>query len=306
MLAVVSPGQGAQAPGMLAPWLTLESFAASIAQSSEASGLDLAHLGTDADSDTIRDTAVAQPLLVATALASARVLGIGAAVTPGIVAGHSVGELAAAALAGVISDDDAMRLVTVRGKAMAAAAASSEATLMAAILGGDPDDVTAALAALGLTAANVNGGGQVVAAGAKRDIDALVANPPGRARVIVLQVAGAFHTSYMAPAVAALRDAAATVAVQDPTTALLSNAEGAVVTTGADAIDRLVRQVANPVRWDLCMDTMATTGVTAIIELAPGGVLVGLAKRVLKDVPAVALKSPDDIAAALELASEAA
>ena len=302
MLAVVSPGQGAQTPGMLAPWLAVDSFAESIARSSEVSGIDLAQVGTHADADTIRDTAIAQPLLVATALASARALGAGTAFTASLTAGHSVGELAAAALAGVISDAEAMRLVTIRGKAMAAAAAASEPTSMAAILGGDSDEVSEVLASLGLTAANVNGGGQVVAAGAQRDIDSLVANPPTRARVIVLQVAGAFHTSYMAPAVDALRDAAATTAVAEPTAILLSNADGAAVTSGADALDRIVRQVANPVRWDLCMESMAARGVTGIIELAPGGVLAGLAKRALKDVPCVALKTPDDLAAARDLA----
>ena len=305
MLVVVCPGQGAQAPGMLEPWLTLEPFAQAIAHYSEVTGLDLARLGTTADADEIRDTAIAQPLLVATALASATALGVGTAVTPGLVAGHSVGEFGAAALAGVVTADDALRLVTARGAAMARAAADSEPTSMAAVLGGEPDQVADSLEKYALTAANVNGGGQVVAAGAKVGIEALVANPPERARVIELHVAGAFHTDYMASAVEALRAVAASTPASDPHTPLLSNADGAAVASGTDAVDRLVKQVANPVRWDLCMEAMEARGVTGIIELAPGGVLVGLAKRVLKGVPAVALKSPADLDAALALAQEA-
>lgn len=306
MLVVVCPGQGAQAPGMLESWLTLEPFALAIAHYSEVTGLDLAALGTTGDADQIRDTAIAQPLLVATALASAAVLGVGTSVSPAVFAGHSVGEFGAAALAGVISHDDALRLVTARGAAMALAAAQSEPTSMAAVLGGETDDVADSLEKYGLTPANVNGGGQVVAAGAKVGIEALVANPPERARVIELQVAGAFHTDYMSPAVETLRQVANATPASDPHAILLSNADGASVTSGADAVDRLVRQVANPVRWDLCMDAMQSLGVTGIIELAPGGVLVGLAKRALKGIPAVALKSPADIDAALALAQEAA
>jgi [acyl-carrier-protein] S-malonyltransferase len=291
---------------MLESWLTLEPFAQAIAHYSEVTGLDLAALGTTGDADQIRDTSIAQPLLVATALASATVLGVGTAVSPAVFAGHSVGEFGAAALAGVISHDDALRLVTARGAAMAQAAAQSEPTSMAAVLGGEPEDVADSLEKYGLTPANVNGGGQVVAAGAKVGIEALVANPPERARVIELQVAGAFHTDYMSPAVETLRHVANATPASDPHAILLSNADGASVTSGPDAVDRLVRQVANPVRWDLCMDAMQSLGVTGIIELAPGGVLVGLAKRVLKGVPAVALKSPADIDAALSLAQEAA
>jgi [acyl-carrier-protein] S-malonyltransferase len=301
MLAIISPGQGAQSPGMLTPWLEEETFAAAIAEYSDASGLDLAALGTTADAETIRDTAIAQPLLVATALASARVL----ALPPGVVrlvAGHSVGEFAAAALAGVLTDADAMRLVSVRGRAMAEAASASEPTSMAAVLGGEAEDVVAALDRLSLTPANMNGAGQIVAAGAKAAITSLVAEPPARARVIELQVAGAFHTTYMAPAVEALREAAMHATPGDPSVPLLSNADGEAVTSGSDAVERLVRQVANPVRWDLCMESISAHGVAGMIELAPGGVLTGLAKRALKDIPAIALKTPDDLAAARELA----
>jgi len=299
MIAVLFPGQGAQSPGMLEAWLEVPEIASSIESLSDATSVDIVAHGTRSDADTIRDTAVAQPLLVATGIATARAVLAGA--VPGVVAGHSVGELGAAALAGVFDDATAMRLVTVRAEAMAAAAAASEPTSMAAVLGGVAEDVLARLDELGLTPANANGGGQVVAAGAKAAIEALVADPPARTRVIELQVAGAFHTSYMAPAVDALAQAAAGVTPLDPRTTLLSNADGAPVATGADALDRIVRQVANPVRWDLCQERMLDHGVTGIIEVAPGGVLTGLAKRSLKGVPAVALKTPDDLPAARDL-----
>ncbi|WP_062201993.1 ACP S-malonyltransferase [Demequina salsinemoris] len=299
MLAVLCPGQGAQTPGMLAPWLELDSVAQTLQALSDATEVDLIAHGTVSDADTIRDTAIAQPLLVATALATGReALG---ATAPGVVAGHSVGEFAAAALSGVLTDADAVSLVTVRGRAMAEAAASSEPTSMAAVLGGVADEVAARLAELNLTPANANGGGQVVAAGSKAAIDALVAEPPTRARVIELQVAGAFHTSYMAPAVETLAAAAADVARKAPVVPLLSNADGTVVATGDETVARLVTQVASPVRWDLCMERMLDLGVTGILEVAPGGVLTGLAKRGMKGIPAVALKTPEDLAAAREL-----
>lgn len=307
VLAVICPGQGAQSPGMLSPWLDLEPFAQAIAEFSEVVSLDLARLGTEADADAIRDTAIAQPLLVSTALAAARVLGVGgpgnarARVEPGVVAGHSVGEFGAVVLAGVLTDHDSLKLVSVRAKAMAAAAAASEPTSMAAVLGGEPADVAEALASLGLTPANMNGGGQVVAAGSREAIAALVAAPPAAARVIELQVAGAFHTSYMAPAVEALAAAAVDVERHDPVVTLLSNADGTAVLSGDDAIDRMVRQVAHPVRWDLCQEAMLNLGVTAIIELSPGGVLAGLAKRTMKGIPTVALKTPADLDAARDL-----
>jgi [acyl-carrier-protein] S-malonyltransferase len=284
---------------MLSPWLDMPSVAEHIAASSEAAGLDLAAHGTSSDADTLRDTAVAQPLLVATALATAREL-LGHDV-PDVAAGHSVGEYAAAALAGVFSDGDAVRLVAVRAGAMASAAATSEPTSMAAVLGGDPEEVLATLAKFDLTAANVNGGGQVVAAGDKAAIARLIAAPPAKARVIELQVAGAFHTSYMEPAVATLGAAAARVGVADPSAILLSNADGTSVATGAEAMSRMVTQVANPVRWDLCQKTMLDLGVTAIIETAPGGVLSGLAKRSMPGIPCVALKTPADLDAARDL-----
>ena len=303
MLAVVSPGQGAQTPGMLSPWLELETFASLIATFSEAAGLDLAALGTTADADTIRDTAVAQPLLVATALATYAELGVS---TASVAAGHSVGEFAAAAVAGVLTPTDAVRLVRTRGLAMAEAAAASEATSMAAVLGGDEAEVSAALEALGLTGANMNGGGQVVAAGSAAAITALSAEPPAKARVIELQVAGAFHTQYMASAVPVLAAQAQDVTIAEPSLTLLSNFDGQAVSSGTAAVESLVAQIARPVRWDLCMETMLGLGVSGIIELAPGGVLTGLAKRAMKGVPAVALKTPDDLDAARELARSVA
>jgi [acyl-carrier-protein] S-malonyltransferase len=284
---------------MLSPWLELPSVAARITRYSDAAGLDLVAHGTTSDADSIRDTAVAQPLLVATALATAReLLGDTA---PALSAGHSVGEFAAAALAGVVSDEDAMRLVSVRANAMAGAAAAAPPTSMAAVLGGEPDEVLAAIARLGLTPANINGGGQVVAAGTKAAIARLVAEPPPRARVIELQVAGAFHTAFMEPAVATLDAAAATVTVSDPAEVLLSNADGSRVGSGRRALALMVAQVANPVRWDLCQQAMMERGVTAVIEAAPGGVLAGLAKRSMPGIPCVPLKTPADLDAARDL-----
>lgn len=298
MLAIVCPGQGAQTPGMLAPWLDVPAARAALDAFSEASSLDLIALGTTADADTIRDTAVAQPLLVASALASYAALG---SPVPGVVAGHSVGEFGAAAIAGVLSPSDAVALVRARGVAMAHAASESVATSMAAILGGDEAEIAALLTELDLTPANMNGGGQVVAAGAADAIAALVAAPPARARVIELQVAGAFHTRFMAPAVPVLAQAASSVARKDPSVAILTNADGSQVATGDDVVAGLVAQIARPVRWDLCMDSLLSLDVRGMIELAPGGVLTGLAKRAMKGVPTVALKTPDDLAAAHDL-----
>ncbi|KQY47731.1 ACP S-malonyltransferase [Cellulomonas sp. Root137] len=309
MLAVVCPGQGAQSPGMLAPWLELPSVADSIARASRTTGLDLVAHGTTSDADTIRDTAVAQPLLVASALASLRAvlelgaddaLDIAAHRVAGVTAGHSVGELAAAAIAGVLTDDEALRLVTVRGSAMARAAAATP-TGMSAVLGGDPDEVLAALAEHGLVPANVNGGGQVVAAGTLEALAAFAAAPPAKARVIALQVAGAFHTEHMAPAVAELRAAADAVTPGEPMISLLTNSDGTVAASGARALELIVAQVANPVRWDLCQATLLELGVTGLLEVAPGGVLTGLARRTLPGVETVAVKTPADLDAARDL-----
>jgi [acyl-carrier-protein] S-malonyltransferase len=305
MLIITAPGQGAQTPGFLAPWLELPGVAERIDAASQLAGRDLIRLGTIADADEIRDTAVAQPLLVAAAIVAAGVLGGGdpAGVRADASAGHSVGELAAGVLAGVLGADDAMRLVRIRGEAMAGAAAA-EPTGMTAVLGGEEHEVLAAIARFGLTPANVNGAGQIVAAGTLADLDAFAADPPAGARLRPLQVAGAFHTRHMAPAVAALRQAAGGVAVADPAMTLLSDADGAAVTTGREWLSRIVAQVATPVRWDLCMRTMADLGVTAIIELPPAGTLVGLARRALPGVAQLALKTPDQLDAARNMIYE--
>lgn len=303
MLAIVCPGQGAQSQGMLSPWLENPAARASLEASSAASGLDLITLGTTADADKIRDTAIAQPLLVATALASFAAL---EGVVPGVVAGHSVGEFSAASVAGVLQATDAIRLVRARGVAMAAAASAAEPTSMAAILGGDEAEIAELLVTLDLTPANMNGGGQVVAAGTASAIAQLVATPPARSRVIELQVAGAFHTRFMAPALPALAHAASNVMRSRPAFPILTNADGSEVATGDDVVAGLIAQIARPVRWDLCMDTMLQMGVTGMIELAPGGVLTGLAKRAMKGVPSVALKTPDDLEAAHELSRSVA
>jgi [acyl-carrier-protein] S-malonyltransferase len=305
MLIITAPGQGAQTPGFLAPWLELPGAAERLGAASELAGCDLIRFGTTASADEIKDTAVAQPLLVAAAIVAAAALSGGepGAVHADAAAGHSVGELAAGVVAGVLTADDAMRLVGVRGRAMAAAAAV-EPTGMTAVLGGDQDEVLGAIARHGLTPANVNGAGQIVAAGTLAELEAFAADPPTGARLRPLQVAGAFHTRHMAPAVAALRDAAADVTVADPAVTLLSDADGAAVTTGKEWLERIVAQVAAPVRWDLCMRTMADLGVTALIELPPGGTLTGLARRALPGVAQLAIKTPEQLDAARELIAE--
>ncbi|MFF7444671.1 MULTISPECIES: acyltransferase domain-containing protein [unclassified Streptomyces] len=301
MLVLVAPGQGAQTPGFLTPWLELPGAADRVAAWSDAIGLDLAHYGTQADADEIRDTAVAQPLLVAAGILSASALG---AVTPGAVAGHSVGEFTAASFAGVLDDTAALTLVRKRGLAMAEAAAIT-ATGMSALLGGDPEVSVAHLEKLGLTPANVNGAGQIVAAGTLEQLAALNEDKPeGVRKIVPLKVAGAFHTHHMAPAVDALAKAAADLTPADPTLTYVSNKDGQTVATGAEVLQRLVGQVANPVRWDLCMETFKELGVTALIEVCPGGTLTGLAKRALPGVKTLALKTPDDLDAARELLAE--
>ena len=290
VLAIVAPGQGAQKPGFLAPWLENDVFASTLAEFSEATQLDLAHLGTKADEEAIRDTAVAQPLLVAAALAAARALDV----EPSLVAGHSVGELAALALAGMITDAEAAALVAVRGRAMAEAAAQRP-TGMTAVVGGNADEVLAAIEAAGLTPANHNGTGQIVAAGTVEQLEALAQHPPHRARLMPLAVAGAFHTVHMQPAVEALAHAAAQIQPQQPRVTVLSNRDGASVTDGADALERVVQQVAHPVRWDQCMDTMRTLGVTGILELTPAGTLTRIAKRNLRDAEVFDLNTPDQL-----------
>ena len=297
MLALIAPGQGSQTPGMLASWITDPSAHALLAQWSEAIDLDLISLGTTADADEIRDTAHAQPLIVAAGLLSARALNADGKFS--FVAGHSVGEITAASIAGVISPLDALRLVRVRGLEMAKAAAASPSG-MAAVLGGDRDVVLRAIADAGLVAANDNGGGQIVAAG---DLEALAALAPEGARVRPLQVAGAFHTHFMESAVAEFKRCAESIDAADTQVGVLSNRDGAVLHSGREILDRIVAQVANPVRWDLCMETMQSVGISGAIEVAPAGTLVGLLKRGVPTIESFALKSPEDLAAASDFAA---
>ncbi|MEK2492429.1 ACP S-malonyltransferase [Kitasatospora purpeofusca] len=306
MLVIVAPGQGAQTPGFLSPWLELDGVADRLSGWSEVAGLDLVRAGTEADAEEIKDTAVAQPLLVAAGLVTARALfpdENAARGLVGAVAGHSVGEITAAAGAGVLSAHDALTFVRERSLAMAEAAAATE-TGMLALLGGDAEEVAAKLAEHGLTAANNNGGGQIVAAGTLPQLDALRADPPAGSRLVALKVAGAFHTSHMAPGVERLAKLAPTLTVADPEVAYVSNQDGQVVASGAEVLSRLVSQVSNPVRWDLCMETIQRLGATAVIELAPAGTLTGLVKRNLKGVATLALKTPADLDKARALVAE--
>ena len=306
MLVIVAPGQGAQTPGFLSPWLEVDGAADRLRDWSEVVGLDLVRYGTEASEEEIKDTAVAQPLLVAAGLVAARALfpdEIGAREVVGAVAGHSVGEITAAAGAGVLGAHDALTFVRERSRAMADAAATT-ATGMAAVLGGDPEVVAAKLAEHGLTPANNNGGGQIVAAGTLAQLAALKADPPAGARLIPLKVAGAFHTEHMAPGVERLARLAPTLKVADPAVAYVSNRDGEVVGTGAEVLSRLVSQVSNPVRWDLCMETLQQLGTTAVIELAPAGTLTNLLKRNLKGVATLALKTPADLDKARALVAE--
>jgi len=303
VLAIVAPGQGSQVPGFLAPWLELSTVSTRLGWLSACAGMDLAHYGTEADADTIRDTAVAQPLIVAAGLITLLELfprPTEAYGKVGVGAGHSVGELTASAAAGVISAEQAMVLVRERGRAMAAATAVTP-TGMTAVLGGDRALVLAKLAEHGLIAANDNGSGQIVAGGTLEQLAAFQADPPEGSRLRPLEVAGAFHTEHMAPAVGSLAALASSVSTHDPRTRLLSNRDGAVVHDGRQVLRRIVEQVATPVRWDLCMRTMADLGVTGILELPPGGTLIGLAKRAIPGVETVALRTPGDLDAARDL-----
>jgi [acyl-carrier-protein] S-malonyltransferase len=303
MIVIVCPGQGAQTPGFFAPWLELPAFKSSIELMQVSSGIDLIKHGTLSDADTIRDTSVAQPLIVSAGIATAAALFDGqTAHSAGIaaVAGHSVGEITAAAISGVFNAETAINFVKRRGDAMAEAAAL-EHTSMAAVVGGDQTIVENALSALDLEPANYNGGGQIVAAGAAGAIAELQANPPAGSRVIALQVAGAFHTRFMKPAVAKLEEYAQSVVANDPATKLFSNAGGVQVSEGKAFVNLLVQQVSSPVRWDLCMAAMVDAGVTAMIEVAPAGTLVGLAKRSMPGIETLAVKTPENLDAALTL-----
>jgi [acyl-carrier-protein] S-malonyltransferase len=297
VLAIVAPGQGAQTPGFLKPWLEDPTYAARFEWLSVVAGIDLVHYGTEADQDAIRDTAIAQPLLVSAGLVAALSLfphPSDAWAAVGVAGGHSVGEITAAAGVGVISAEQAMVLVRERGRSMATASAQTQ-TSMTAVLGGDRDDVMAALQRHGLTAANDNGPGQVVAAGTVEQLAAFADDPPAKARLMPLSVAGAFHTEHMRPAVDDLKRLARAVTTHDARARLISNRDGQVVHDGRDVLKRLVSQVASPVRWDLCMQTMLDLGVTGMLEMPPAGTLTGIARRAMKDVETFALKTPDQL-----------
>lgn len=292
MRILMCPGQGSQSEGFLNEWFeNVPGFEAKVRELGLAANKDLVRLGTTAVEEEIKATENAQPLIVAAAIAAART-SIDLSEVHGVV-GHSVGEFAAAAISGVISDDEAMRLVSIRANAMAEAA-KLEVTSMAAVLGGDEPMVLEALGQLGLSAANYNGAGQIVAAGSKSAIEALVASPPEKTRVIELKVAGAFHTSYMQSAVEKLAAAASDVVAKDPTIKLWSNVDGSGVSSGENFLASLVSQVSNPVRWDLCMNSMDTLS-PVVIELPPAGALAGLAKRGMPNSTALALKSSADL-----------
>ncbi|AEF35652.1 malonyl CoA-acyl carrier protein transacylase FabD [Mycolicibacter sinensis] len=286
---------------MLSPWLELADSGdvrAQLAAWSEISGLDLVALGTTATAEEITDTAVTQPLVVAATLLAHSELAKrnDGSLTSGdvVVAGHSVGEIAAYAIAGVISPDDAVMLAATRGREMAKACAL-EPTGMAAVLGGDETEVLTRLEQLDLAPANRNAAGQIVAAGPLTALDKLAEDPPAKARVRKLATAGAFHTQYMAPALEAYSAAAAQVTTNEPTATLLSNRDGQPVTTAAAAMDQLVAQLTRPVRWDLCTATLRARAVTAIVEFPPAGTLAGIAKRELRGTPTHAVKSPADL-----------
>jgi [acyl-carrier-protein] S-malonyltransferase len=298
VLAIIAPGQGSQTSGMLNSWIQDASLKALLVSWSDAIGLDLLHLGTVADAEEIKDTANAQPLIVAASLLGAHALGIKSFA---VTSGHSVGEIAAATMSGAITEIDALTLVRARGLEMAQAAASSPSG-MSAILGGDRTEVLATISALNLVAANDNGAGQIVAAGDLQALSSLTENPPTGSRVRALAVAGAFHTHFMQPAVEPLRALASAIAIHQVGIEVISNKDGQVVTAGAEVLSRIVNQIANPVRWDLCMETLKSLGVTGVIELPPAGTLVGLLKRAAPEIETFALKSADDVEAAQEFA----
>ncbi|WP_437584996.1 ACP S-malonyltransferase [Paramicrobacterium sp. CJ85] len=305
MIVIVCPGQGSQKPGFLSPWLESADARAKLAELSDAAGLDLAKHGTESDAETIKDTAVAQPLIVAAGVLALDALEQAEVVSrSGGIAGHSVGEITAAAGAGVLSHHDAMAFVSERATAMAEAAAAVP-TGMSAVLGGDPLDVVSAAERLGLQAANYNGGGQIVVAGELPALARLADEPPAKARVMPLKVAGAFHTRYMRPAQEFLAARADAFEAADPKLRLWTNNDGSVVDNGERFRDLLVAQVASPVRWDLCMEAFVAAGVTGVIEVAPAGALIGLARRGLKGVPTLAVNTPDDIESAVEMINAA-
>ena len=305
MIALTCPGQGAQTPGFLAPWLELESFRQQIEKYSSILEMDLIHFGTEADAETIKDTKNAQPLIVAASMASYAVL-VEALKDDSViagVAGHSVGEIAAANIAGVLDTEAALMFVKARGEQMARAA-TLEASSMAAVVGGEQEIVLNHLTNLGLFAANYNGKGQIVAAGSSATIQELIDTPPPGPRVVGLAVAGAFHTSFMETAKVELGSLASSIRTENPKLLLWSNSDGARVDSGDKFLELLINQVSNPVRWDLTMDSMVSDGVSAVIELLPAGTLTGIAKRAMPGVATLALKSPEDLEKAVAFVRE--
>jgi [acyl-carrier-protein] S-malonyltransferase len=296
MICIACPGQGSQAPGFLASWLEIPVFKEQIEKASAVLGIDLVHYGTVADADAIRDTKIAQPLIVAAGIASYLTLkhSVGEALVVSATAGHSVGEITAAYVSGIFDADNALRFVQRRGNEMADAAALKQSS-MAAVVGGDSAAVISHLESVGLFAANYNGAGQIVAAGSKEIIEALVATPPAGSRVVALQVAGAFHTSYMEPARPALAAFAKELNVQDPEISIWTNNDGSLVQSGQKFLDLMVNQVSNPVRWDKTMESMEGANVSLMIELLPAGALSGIAKRAMPNTVAIALKTPADL-----------
>ena len=296
MICIAAPGQGSQAPGFLTPWLEIPVFKEEIEKASAVLGIDLVHYGTVADADAIRDTKIAQQLIVAAGIASYLTLkdSLGEALVISATAGHSVGEITAAYVSGIFDADNALRFVQRRGSEMAEAAALEQSS-MAAVVGGEINAVLAHLESVGLFAANYNGAGQVVAAGSKDLIDALVASPPAGSRVIALQVAGAFHTSYMEPARLPLATFAKELSVQDPQISIWTNNDGSLVESGQKYLDLMVNQVSNPVRWDKTMESMEGANVSVMVELLPAGALSGIAKRAMPNTVSIALKTPADL-----------
>ena len=296
MLAIIAPGQGSQSPGMLSSWIQDPALRDLVISWSDSIGLDLLHLGTAATADEIKDTANAQPLIVATSLLGAHALKIKSF---SIASGHSVGELTAAAISGAISQEQALAMVRIRGTEMSKAAATSP-TGMSAVLGGERTHVLAAIESLGLVAANDNGAGQIVAAGELDALAQLAENPPIGSRVRALAVAGAFHTHFMTAAIKPFEQFTQTISTSPVLVSVISNKDGAVISQPDQLIDRITTQIANPVRWDLCMQRLKTLGVTGVIELPPAGTLVGLLKRAVPEIETFALKNAEDLLAAHE------
>lgn len=301
MIVVVAPGQGSQTPGFLEPWIAEPRFKEHLQKISDTIGIDLVEHGTVSDADTIRDTAIAQPLIVAAGmLALQGLIDDNGKLKVDGTAGHSVGEVTAAVASGILGEEEALRFVKQRSRGMADAAKLHK-TGMSAVIGGGEDELLAKLKDLGLEPANFNGGGQIVVAGELPALAKLAEEPPAGSRVIPLQVAGAFHTHFMQPAIEPLHEVAASIWAADPIMSIWTNRSGDLVESGTTFVDLMVGQVSSPVRWDLTMAAMEKAGVTGIIELAPAGALVGLAKRGLKGVPTVAIKTPDDLAAAHDM-----